>query len=40
MERRQGANKGEFDKLSKPYSEAKPGKIAYAVEYKRAHGLS
>jgi len=34
------ANKGEFDKLSKPYSEAKPGKIAYAVEYKRAHGLS
>jgi hypothetical protein len=32
-------NKGEFDKLSKPYGEAKPGKIAYALEYKRVHGL-
>ncbi|MEV8511644.1 ParB/Srx family N-terminal domain-containing protein [Dactylosporangium sp. NPDC051484] len=33
------ANKGEFDKLSKPYSDAKPGKLAYALEYKRVHGL-
>ncbi|MFC4913739.1 ParB-like protein [Actinomadura gamaensis] len=34
------ATKGEFDKLSKPYDAAKPGKLAYALEYKRAHGLS
>lgn len=27
--------KGEFAKLSKPYSDAKPGKLAYALEYKR-----
>ncbi|WP_344612692.1 ParB/Srx family N-terminal domain-containing protein [Dactylosporangium salmoneum] len=33
------ANKGEFDKLSKPYSDAKPGKLAYTLEYKRVHGL-
>ncbi|MDI9916581.1 ParB/Srx family N-terminal domain-containing protein [Rhodococcus sp. IEGM 1379] len=26
--------KGEFAKLSKPYSDEKPGKIAYALEYK------
>ncbi len=32
------ADKGEFGKLSKPYSDAKPGKIAYALEYKAAHG--
>ncbi|MFE4409249.1 hypothetical protein [Streptomyces sp. NPDC056821] len=32
-------NKGEFNKLSKPYSDAKPGKLAYTMEYKRAHGL-
>ncbi|MEU0540945.1 ParB/Srx family N-terminal domain-containing protein [Nocardia sp. NPDC005978] len=28
------ATKGEFAKLSVPYSEAKPGKIAYAIEYR------
>lgn len=28
-------SKGEFAKLSKPYSDDKPGKIAYALEYKR-----
>ncbi|MFD4366959.1 ParB/Srx family N-terminal domain-containing protein [Rhodococcus sp. NPDC058521] len=28
------ADKGEFDKLSKPYTDDKPGKIAYAMEYK------
>ncbi|MFI1292669.1 ParB/Srx family N-terminal domain-containing protein [Streptomyces sp. NPDC020792] len=33
------ASKGEFNKLSKPYSDAKPGKLAYTLEYKRAHGL-
>ncbi|PBC75655.1 putative ParB-like nuclease [Streptomyces sp. TLI_235] len=33
------ANKGEFDKLSKPYSDPKPGKLAYALEYKRVHAL-
>ncbi|GAA1105758.1 ParB/Srx family N-terminal domain-containing protein [Kitasatospora arboriphila] len=33
------ADKGEFDKLSKPYSDPKPGKLAYALEYKRVHGL-
>ncbi|SNQ45575.1 putative ParB-like nuclease [Frankia canadensis] len=32
-------NKGEFDKLSKPYSDAKPGKLAYTLEYRRVHGL-
>jgi hypothetical protein len=32
----QPATKGEFGKLSKPYSDAKPGKLAYALEYKRA----
>lgn len=32
--------KGEWAKLVKPYSDAKPGKIAYALEYKRVHGLS
>ncbi|MFE7189541.1 ParB/Srx family N-terminal domain-containing protein [Kitasatospora sp. NPDC057541] len=31
--------KGEFDKLSKPYSDAKPGKLGYALEYKRVNGL-
>ncbi|MFC4603110.1 ParB/Srx family N-terminal domain-containing protein [Rhodococcus kronopolitis] len=31
-------DKGEFAKLSKPYSDGKPGKIAYALEYKAAHG--
>jgi hypothetical protein len=29
---------GEFAKLSKPYSDASPGKIAYALEYKATHG--
>lgn len=29
-------SKGEFAKLSKPYSDDKPGKIAYAIEYKRS----
>ncbi|MEV4559841.1 ParB/Srx family N-terminal domain-containing protein [Kitasatospora sp. NPDC049285] len=33
------ANKGEFDKLGKPYSDAKPGKLAYALEYKKVNGL-
>jgi hypothetical protein len=28
-------SKGEFAKLSQPYSASKPGKIAYALEYKR-----
>lgn len=28
------ANKGEFAKLSKPFTDAKPGKIAYALEYR------
>ncbi|MFI9602076.1 ParB-like protein [Streptomyces sp. NPDC052043] len=32
-------DKGEFGKLSKPYSDAKPGKLAYTLEYKRLHGL-
>lgn len=34
------ADKGEFDKLSKPYSDAKPGKLAYALEYKLVHDLA
>lgn len=29
------ADEGEFDKLSRPYSDDKPGKIAYAMEYKK-----
>ncbi|MFF4339391.1 ParB-like protein [Kitasatospora sp. NPDC001540] len=33
------ADKGEFGKLSKPYPDAKPGKLAYALEYKRVNGL-
>jgi hypothetical protein len=33
------ATKGEFDKLSKPYADTKPGKIAYALAYRTAHGL-
>ncbi|OXM54954.1 ParB/Srx family N-terminal domain-containing protein [Amycolatopsis alba] len=33
------AGKGEFGKLSKPYTDAKPGKLAYALEYKKTHGL-
>ncbi|WP_033257666.1 MULTISPECIES: ParB/Srx family N-terminal domain-containing protein [Kitasatospora] len=33
------ANKGEFDKLSKPYTDAKPGKLAYALEYKKVNNL-
>jgi hypothetical protein len=32
------ASAGEFAKLSKPYSDAKPGKIAYALEYKALIG--
>ncbi|NBH03590.1 chromosome partitioning protein ParB [Amycolatopsis sp. SID8362] len=31
--------KGEFGKLSKPYGDIKPGKLAYALEYKKIHGL-
>jgi hypothetical protein len=34
------ATKGEFAKLSKPYSDAKPGKLAYTLQYKQLHGLS
>lgn len=30
-------NKGELGKLSKPYSDAKPGKLAFALEYKANH---
>jgi hypothetical protein len=30
---------GEFAKQSAPYSEEKPGKLAYAFRYKEAHGL-
>ncbi|MFJ7249469.1 hypothetical protein ACIQWA_33235 [Kitasatospora sp. NPDC098652] len=33
-------NDRKFAKLSRPYSDDKPGKLAYALEYKRAHGLS
>ncbi|AMM12217.1 chromosome partitioning protein ParB [Streptomyces albidoflavus] len=33
------ADKGEFAKLSVPYAEAKPGKLAYALRYKDAHGI-
>ena len=32
--------KGEFGKLSRPYTDAKPGKLAYALEYKKVHGLA
>ncbi|MQY19656.1 ParB/Srx family N-terminal domain-containing protein [Nocardia macrotermitis] len=32
------ATAGEFAKLSKPYSDAKPGKLAYAIEYKARNG--
>ncbi len=28
-------SKGEFAKLSQPYSASKPGKIAYALEYRK-----
>jgi hypothetical protein len=28
-------SKGEFSKISKPYSDSKPGKIAYSLEYKK-----
>jgi hypothetical protein len=28
------ATKGEFGKLSAPYSDDKPGKLAYALQYK------
>lgn len=33
------ADKGEWAKLAKPYSDSKPGKLAYALEYKQRHGL-
>ncbi|PAX87717.1 chromosome partitioning protein ParB [Streptomyces albidoflavus] len=33
------ADKGEFAKLSVPYAEARPGKLAYALRYKDAHGI-
>ncbi|WP_205818350.1 ParB/Srx family N-terminal domain-containing protein [Burkholderia sp. Ac-20345] len=32
-------NKGEFDKLRQPISADKPGKIAYALDYKTRHAL-
>ncbi|MEV6773335.1 ParB/Srx family N-terminal domain-containing protein [Nocardia sp. NPDC051030] len=32
------ADKGEFGKLALPYSDAKPGKVAYAVEYRLRNG--
>ncbi|WP_431821455.1 ParB/Srx family N-terminal domain-containing protein [Burkholderia sp. F1] len=32
-------NKGEFDKLRQPITAGKPGKIAYALDYKARHGL-
>ncbi|POM27473.1 putative ParB-like nuclease [Actinomadura rubteroloni] len=35
----QAAAKGEFAKLSRPYTDAKPGKLAYALEYKIRHNL-
>ncbi|MET8874911.1 ParB/Srx family N-terminal domain-containing protein [Nocardia sp. NPDC004604] len=31
-------DKGEFANISKPYSDPKPGKIAYSLEYKAIHG--
>ncbi|WP_329603402.1 ParB/Srx family N-terminal domain-containing protein [Nocardia seriolae] len=31
-------DKGEFTKLALPYSDAKPGKVAYAVEYRLRNG--
>ncbi|PRY13905.1 ParB/Srx family N-terminal domain-containing protein [Kineococcus rhizosphaerae] len=34
------ATKGEFAKLSQPYSADKPGKLAYALEYRRVHHLN
>jgi hypothetical protein len=30
---------GEFAKQSAPYSDEKPGKLAYAFRFKEAHGL-
>lgn len=33
------ADDGEFAKLARPYSDDKPGKLAYAMEYKKEHGL-
>lgn len=36
--RGKAADKGEFGKLSRPYSDDTPGKIGYALEYKAAHG--
>ncbi|MFE6996437.1 ParB-like protein [Microbacterium sp. NPDC057659] len=33
------ATGGEFAKLSKPYEDAKPGKLAYALEFKQLNGL-
>ncbi|MFI7190108.1 ParB-like protein [Nocardia nova] len=32
------ADAGEYASITKPYSSDKPGKIAYALEYKAAHG--
>lgn len=29
----------EFGKLAKPYSDSKPGKLAYLIEYKQQHGV-
>ncbi|MDL9979577.1 ParB/Srx family N-terminal domain-containing protein [Microbacterium candidum] len=34
------AAKGEFGKLSKPYTDAKPGKLAYALAFKALHGIT
>ncbi|MFR9800317.1 ParB/Srx family N-terminal domain-containing protein [Streptomyces sp. MS06] len=34
------ADKGNFGKLSRPYTDVKPGKLAYALQYKAVHHLS
>ncbi|MEZ0163236.1 ParB/Srx family N-terminal domain-containing protein [Kineococcus sp. LSe6-4] len=34
-----GVTKGEFGKLSRPYEDDKPGKLAYATAYREAHGI-
>ncbi|GAA3036985.1 ParB-like protein [Microbacterium dextranolyticum] len=33
------ADKGEWAKLIKPYSDSKPGKLAYMTQYRTTHGL-
>ena len=34
-----GKQQGEFDKLRQPITADKPGKIAYALDYKTRHAL-